>query len=81
MDIDHEHKSLKKNLTHHAPLKVRVYLLDFVTTERTIDFVHKNRCINHCRAADTVQKYIEYSNVYKAVCNENENIVRRVDMV
>lgn len=64
-----------------APLNVPVSLLDFITTERTIDFVLKNRCITHQRAADTEQNDSEYSNVYKAVCNENENIVRRVDVV
>ena len=30
-----------------APLNVPVSLLDFITTERTIDFVLKNRCITH----------------------------------
>ena len=81
MDVDHERKTLNKNLTHHTPLEIPFHLLDFITTERTIDFVHKNQCINHCRAADTVHKGSEYSNVYKAVCNGNENLVRRVDVV
>lgn len=62
--------TLDKNLTQNNPQKIPFHLLHFITTERTIDFVDKNRCIiNHCRADDTVQKGIEYSNIQS--CYQN----------